>query len=135
VTVRPVAFGETARFNAELDTHHWLGHRLTGQVLRYVAELDGRWVAVLGFGSPTRIQQIFNRGGDYILTVKGNMPSLERRCSPSAPRTGLSPLTASPLTAATAGSRSAPSGPPPASPAWTSPASTRHSASTGRSTT
>jgi hypothetical protein len=34
-----------------LDAHHWLGHRLTGQVLRYVAELDGRWVAVLGFGS------------------------------------------------------------------------------------
>ena len=51
VTVRPVTFGETARFNAELDCHHWLGHRLTGQVLRYVAELDGRWVAVLGFGS------------------------------------------------------------------------------------
>jgi hypothetical protein len=51
VTVRPVAFGETARFNAELDTHHWLGHRLTGQLLRYVAELDGRWVAVLGCGS------------------------------------------------------------------------------------
>jgi predicted transposase YbfD/YdcC len=37
------------------------------------------------------IQQIFNRGGDYILTVKGNMPSLERRCSPSALRTGLFP--------------------------------------------
>ncbi len=51
VVVRPVAFGETGRFNAELDAHHWLGHRLTGQVLRYVAELDGRWVAVLGFGS------------------------------------------------------------------------------------
>ncbi len=51
VTVRPVSFGETARFNAELDTHHWLGHRLTGQVLRYAAELDGRCVAVAGFGS------------------------------------------------------------------------------------
>lgn len=49
--VRPVAFGETGRFNDLLDAHHWLGHRLTGQVLRYVAELDGRWVAVLGFGS------------------------------------------------------------------------------------
>jgi Domain of unknown function (DUF4338)/DDE_Tnp_1-associated len=51
VTVRPVTFGETVRFNAELDRHHWLGHRLTGQVLRYVAELDGQWVAVAGFGS------------------------------------------------------------------------------------
>src|SRR5664280_2586135 len=39
------------RFNAELDAHHWLGHRLTGQVLRYVAALDGEWVALVGFGS------------------------------------------------------------------------------------
>ncbi len=51
VVVRPILAGEVARFNAELDAHHWLGHRLTGQVLRYVAEADGRWVAVLGFGS------------------------------------------------------------------------------------
>ena len=51
VTVRPVAFGESGRFNDLLDAHHWLGHRLTGQVLRYVAELDGCWVAVLGVGS------------------------------------------------------------------------------------
>jgi hypothetical protein len=51
VTVRPVSFGEARRFSAELDAHHWLGHRLTGQVLRYVAELDGQWVAVAGFGS------------------------------------------------------------------------------------
>jgi len=46
-----VSPGEAGRFRAELDAHHWLGHRLTGQVLRYVAELDGQWVAVLGFGS------------------------------------------------------------------------------------
>ena len=51
MTVRPVSFGEAGRFSAELDAHHWLGHRLTGQVLRYVAELDGQWVAVAGFGS------------------------------------------------------------------------------------
>lgn len=51
MTVRPLASGEAARFNAELDAHHWLGHRLTGQVLRYVAELDGQWAAVAGFGS------------------------------------------------------------------------------------
>src|SRR5450759_4261889 len=36
---------------SELDAHHWLGHRLTGQVLRYVAVLDGEWVALVGFGS------------------------------------------------------------------------------------
>ena len=51
MTVRPVSPGEAGRFRAELDAHHWLGHRLTGQVLRYVAELDSQWVAVLGFGS------------------------------------------------------------------------------------
>jgi hypothetical protein len=42
---------EVGRFNAALREHHWLGHRLTGQVLRYVAVLDGEWVAVVGFGS------------------------------------------------------------------------------------
>src|SRR5664280_2722644 len=42
---------EVGRFNAELDAHHWLGHRLTGQVLRYVAVLEDEWVALVGFGS------------------------------------------------------------------------------------
>jgi hypothetical protein len=42
---------EVDRFNAVLRKHHWLGHRLTGQILRYVAVLDGEWVAVVGFGS------------------------------------------------------------------------------------
>ena len=51
VSVRPILAGEVGRFNAELDAHHWLGHRLTGQVMRYVALLDGEWVAVVGFGS------------------------------------------------------------------------------------
>lgn len=51
VVVRPVLASEVVRFNELLDAHHWLGHRLTGQVLRYVATLDGRWVALVGFGS------------------------------------------------------------------------------------
>lgn len=42
---------EVERFNALLDAHHWLGHRLTGQVVRYVALVGGRWVALVGFGS------------------------------------------------------------------------------------
>jgi hypothetical protein len=49
--VRPIFVDEVGRFNAALKEHHWLGHRLTGQVLRYVAVLDGEWVAVVGFGS------------------------------------------------------------------------------------
>jgi hypothetical protein len=51
VVVRPIFADEVGRFNAALREHHWLGHRLTGQVLRYVAVLDGEWVAVVGFGS------------------------------------------------------------------------------------
>ena len=49
--VRPIFVDEVGRFNAALREHHWLGYRLTGQVLRYVAVLDGEWVAVVGFGS------------------------------------------------------------------------------------
>jgi hypothetical protein len=51
VVVRPIFADEVGRFNVALREHHWLGHRLTGQVLRYVAVLDGEWVAVVGFGS------------------------------------------------------------------------------------
>jgi len=49
--VRPVFADEVGRFNTALREYHWLGHRLTGQVLRYVAVLEGEWVAVVGFGS------------------------------------------------------------------------------------
>lgn len=49
--MRPIFADEVGRFNAALTEHHWLGHRLTGAVLRYVAVLDGEWVAVVGFGS------------------------------------------------------------------------------------
>jgi hypothetical protein len=52
LAVRPVRHDEVDRFNTELDTHHWLGHRLVGQTMRYVATEGGRWVALLGFGSP-----------------------------------------------------------------------------------
>jgi hypothetical protein len=51
VVVRPIFVDEVGRFNAALKENHWLGHRLTGQVLRYVAVLEGEWVAVAGFGS------------------------------------------------------------------------------------
>ncbi len=37
LVVRPVVVGEVERFIAELDAHHWSGHRLSGRVLRYVA--------------------------------------------------------------------------------------------------
>lgn len=46
--VRP---SEVGRFEQLLDEHHFLGHRLYGRALRYVATLDDEWVALAGFGS------------------------------------------------------------------------------------
>ena len=44
--------GDLGRFDAELDAHHWLGHRMVGETVRYVAtDADGVWVALLGFAS------------------------------------------------------------------------------------
>lgn len=43
---------DRGRFDALLDEHHWLGHRMVGETLRYVAtDRDGEWVALVGFGS------------------------------------------------------------------------------------
>ncbi len=45
--------GDAGRFDAELDEHHWLGHRMVGETLRYVAvDHSGEWVALVGFASP-----------------------------------------------------------------------------------
>jgi len=51
LVVRLVEDDEVGRFSAELAAHHWLGSRLSGQVVRYVATVDGEWVALAGFGS------------------------------------------------------------------------------------
>jgi hypothetical protein len=51
LAVRLVRPGEVARFNDLLDEHHFLGHHLSGRVVRYVATEEGDWVALLGFGS------------------------------------------------------------------------------------
>ncbi len=50
--VRPIDPSERARFDTELAEHHWLGHRLIGQTMRYVAVSgDGEWLALVGFGA------------------------------------------------------------------------------------
>ena len=49
--VRPILSHERARFDETLAVEHWLGTGLVGEVMRYVAEEDGNWVALLGFGS------------------------------------------------------------------------------------
>ncbi|MGH9073956.1 MAG: ISAs1 family transposase [Acidimicrobiales bacterium] len=52
LAVRPLHRSERARFDAELDEHHWLGHHLVGQTMRYVAtDEDGDWLALAGFGA------------------------------------------------------------------------------------
>jgi hypothetical protein len=53
VTVRLVAEEEVGQFNYFLEQEHYLeSSRLAGQSLRYVAELDGQWVALLSFSAP-----------------------------------------------------------------------------------
>jgi hypothetical protein len=51
LVVRPVDPGEIDRFDALLDEHHWLGRGLVGETLRHIAEIDGTWVALVGYGS------------------------------------------------------------------------------------
>jgi hypothetical protein len=50
--VRPIIPGEEKPWNALMTRHHYLGFQsLTGQSLKYVALLDGQWVALIGWGS------------------------------------------------------------------------------------
>ncbi len=52
VTVRLVREDELARFNALLEKKHYLcSARIAGKSLRYVAELDGKWVAIVTFSA------------------------------------------------------------------------------------
>jgi len=51
LVVRPITASERERYDATLEVSHWLGAGLVGEVMRYVAEQDGEWSALLGFGS------------------------------------------------------------------------------------
>jgi hypothetical protein len=52
VTLRLVGDEERAVFDRTLEAKHYLANaRLAGQTLRYVAELDGQWVALLTFSA------------------------------------------------------------------------------------
>lgn len=43
---------ELSRYNELIESHHYLGNaHMAGQNLRYVAELDGEWVCLLGFSA------------------------------------------------------------------------------------
>jgi hypothetical protein len=48
--VRPIRPEERAEWDARVEEHHYLGLRsLFGRTLRYVAAVDGRWLALLGW--------------------------------------------------------------------------------------
>src|SRR5271169_504706 len=52
VTVRLIAESERERFDHSIETEHYLKNpTVVGQVLRYVAEYEGRWVALVVFSS------------------------------------------------------------------------------------
>jgi len=52
VVVRPVTPNEVPRWKALVRRHHYLGDCLVGKTLLHVAEVDGHWVALLGWSSP-----------------------------------------------------------------------------------
>ncbi|MBS3976212.1 MAG: DUF4338 domain-containing protein, partial [Syntrophomonadaceae bacterium] len=51
LNVRPIKQEEEQQWNQLMDEHHYLGFRqLVGESIKYVAELNGQWVALLGWG-------------------------------------------------------------------------------------
>lgn len=52
VKVRPITRRERSNWDSLMARHHYLGFRsLVGESIRYVAELDGRWLALLGWSA------------------------------------------------------------------------------------
>ena len=50
--VRPILSCEQSRWDDLMKKHHYLGLRaIVGEAMRYVAILDGQWVALVGFGA------------------------------------------------------------------------------------
>lgn len=53
LSIRPIDPQESLEWDRLMTQHHYLGHdHLVGQSLKYVAELAGQWVALLGWASP-----------------------------------------------------------------------------------
>ena len=53
VRVRLICAAERVERDTLMRAHHYLGlTALVGRSLRYVAEVDGRWLALLGWASP-----------------------------------------------------------------------------------
>jgi len=53
--VRPIRQEELSRWNSYMKQYHYLGlNWIAGKSLRYIAHLDGVWVALLGWGSAAK---------------------------------------------------------------------------------
>ena len=53
VRVRLICSHERPQWDSLMRAHHYLGlTAMVGRSLRYVAEIDGRWLALLGWASP-----------------------------------------------------------------------------------
>jgi hypothetical protein len=53
--VRPIFQHELSRWNSYMRSYHYLGLKwIAGKSLRYVALLDGEWVALVGWGSASK---------------------------------------------------------------------------------
>jgi hypothetical protein len=99
VTVRLLRPEERAQFDQLLENKHYLASaQLTGQTLRYVAELDGVWVALLCFGAAAlhlkarekaigwtprqrarRLPFVVNNSRFLVLTERAQYPNLASR--------------------------------------------------------
>ena len=50
--IRPIFPCEQSQWNDLVKKHHYLGLRaIVGEAMRYIAMLDGQWVALIGFGA------------------------------------------------------------------------------------
>lgn len=99
VTVRLLVETERKRFDQLLEQEHYLqSARLGGQALRYVAELDGQWVALIAFSAPAlnlkarenfikwtprqrarRLSMVVNNSRFLVLPDRGGFPNLASR--------------------------------------------------------
>jgi hypothetical protein len=99
VTVRLLEDGEVERFNKLFHQHHYLANaRYAGQSMRYVAEIEGTWLALLCFSAPSlnikaregwigwsprqrarRLGFVVNNSRFLILPDRGTFPNLASR--------------------------------------------------------
>lgn len=99
VAVRLIVETERERFDQLIEQEHYLhSARLGGQALRYVAELDGQWLALISFSAPAlnlkarenfirwsprqrarRLSLVVNNSRFLVLPDRGSFPNLASR--------------------------------------------------------